>query len=510
MTLKASQLIIHQNEEVIKLASGAVKRALGPDARIIPQFNFEAATTFIKDNALPFSLFVFGADTPGSESSSGTSLTTAACDFIRMNQRAKTKIPMVVLATMPDPQLTSLVRESENAVVVQYDYHEIEACTRDLYAGNPVKSYLEVEITLNDGDSGMWRIEGLGPFPEKASGILQIRREDFNTLVEWSEAIPVAGDGWRKLLAAVGTQLDNVLFDNFTNDLATAFFSRRIEVGGTQKVRFLFTMGPTRHGALVEGLRERRQAANLWMLEAPITRQYNVVGQIRPLFMDDVSPRSKVNCLIINAHPAGPDKEKDKDLGQLADLGPLGEIGTEADNIRAILEEARDRGAGIGEIERVDLERDHVDRVQQVLSKIGSGSWHIVHFAGHSIMQGNKPALVLSIPTREVLSFESLATQLRLTQFLFLSGYRGTAQPFLNKAMEYSIPAILGFRWEVGALPGRLFTESFYRCLFNRTDPGFKSLEYACLSARRRTHEREPGANTWASPLLLTQLRDTN
>jgi hypothetical protein len=498
------QLVIHENRDVLEEASKAVERALGKQAEVIQQSNFERALKLLSDTEMSWSMIVLGSTTPATAASSGSPVSSsAACEFMR-TFRKSSKTPVIVLAVNQEPALTELLKRWEdNTAVVQYDWTLLEQRVRELQYSIPMQSSLELEIRLDDSDQGAYTVQRIGGGYLK-SGSLLIKRNDFDQLVNTSELVSAAGTKWKDFLTEVGRQLNSMLFENFTNDLTSHFFGQRVEVGGTQNVRILFTLGRTRQRALVEALREKQEASDFWMLKAPIVRQYNVVGEKRPLFMDDVSRRGNINCLVINANPA---------RGRVngTDLEDLPEIANEAAAIQRILQAARERGEGIGEIERLDLAERRDDSVGTVIATLKRTPWHMIHFAGHSIMApSGAPTLVLDAALGEVLPFATMAIQLCQTQFLFVSTCKGADQAILTRAIENVIPAVLGFRWRVEDLPARQFAEAFYSCLFTRGDSAFKSLEYACLAARRAAYERDPENNTWASPLLLTQMRGTN
>jgi hypothetical protein len=256
---------------------------------------------------------------------------------------------------------------------------------------------------------------------------------------------------------------------------------------------------------MVEALRAPVPATNeYWMLKAPIVRQYPQAGNTRPLFMDDVSRRGAVNCLIINAHPA-----KGTIEGHWkGDFERLPEICGETKGIETILQAAAAANVGVGKIRRIDLGACTDDFEETVLAAVASDPWHIVHFAGHAFVNGNdQPGLVLHAPSGTVLPFGRLTERLRKTQFLFVSSCKSADRGFSTKVIRDVIPALLGYRWPVDDLAAAKFAAAFYTSLFAKESRSFKSLEHAFVAARNAAYQRDSDDNTWASPLLLTQMR---
>jgi hypothetical protein len=492
MSAKSAQLVIHQDAEVVKQVRKAVNRALGDEAQVIFDSNFEDARKLIDNLSVPLSLVIIGDNTPANDEAAVGSLPSgAALAFIKDNCN---KIPIIVLtSTTPDPKLTQLIDERSNVAVVQYDWAVLEARARDLHSGTAIRSFLDVEVMINDGSQGKWIVKSIGPFRKEESGDFDIESKQFDVLVKMSNGIPAAGELWNAQLAAVGDQLDAMLFDNYGNEFAQALFSRLTRPNIARFVRFLFTMGPSRHAAVVEGLRDRLEDGDPWLLQAPMIRQYAPNGNRLPLFKDDVSYHRPINCLIINANP---------NAGKDDNPNALLEIRAEAQAICKQLTALQP--TSIGYVEHIDLGANPPDSVAVVMEALGKRSWHMVHFAGHCLMQGSDAALVLNARTNEYLPLEQLDQKLQYAQFLFISSSHGCEQPFLSAAMEFSIPAMLAHRWRVNDSSARLFAADFYSCLFDSGDVGFKSLEYACLGARRRARARQVKNNIWASPLLLT------
>ena len=506
----AWQLVVHENRDVAEQATKAIYRALGDEvAHVIRESDFENALRIIKDPQIMISLVVLGSSVPATPSSSGNpSGARAACDFIRAVRSIDKTTPIIAMAAADEPALAEVLRVWEDTTaLINYNWTTLEQSVKALQYAVQLQSTLELEITLDDDYQGAWRVERGGRLAWREGGPLSIKPSEFETLVRKSVRVRDAGAQWQESMDEVGELLEELLFERNRNKLATTFFKHRAAVGGTENVRIFFTMSASPQQAMFEALRERPRT-DFWMLKAPMVRRSNYGDERRPLFADDVSRRGEVNCLIVSANP---------EAGAFADgktnrqFEPLPEIRREAEAIKAVLEDARDKGVGIGKVEHLPLQRSAGDIEQIMLSALKREPWHIIHFAGHGfVTSAGKPALVLDATTGAVLPFKQLADALRQTQFVFVSSCRSADQAFLTQAIESVMPAILGYRWPVGDEQAAMFAESFYKLLFTKGTAAFKSLDYAFVAARRAAYSLKEDDNTWASPLLLTQRQAIN
>jgi CHAT domain-containing protein len=219
----------------------------------------------------------------------------------------------------------------------------------------------------------------------------------------------------------------------------------------------------------------------------------------------DAQSRSKpVSCLIINADAA---EGKIESGPWAARYSALDHIAEETDDIADYLKSVSAE-AGIDEIERIDLSLDPASAQSTLMRVLQRKNWNVVHFAGHGALGTDKtPGIILSARRGIVLPFREFANELKYTQFLFLSACRSSDPAFLNKAIEYSIPEVIGYMWEVDDVEAARFAMSFYQRLFDRTTSTFKCLDHALVAARRSAYDTNPESRIWASPVLLTQPR---
>jgi hypothetical protein len=503
------QLIVHEDPDMAETC----ETALGPEANAIRVSNFEKASRELTSTP-DLSLVVLSATAPASSSSrKSTTDCGPARDFIRALKRAAAHrtLPVIALATNHDAELAGLISAFEDSDLLLADSQCLDRLAkraRDLQLDFPrPPSVLELEVTLQDNNNGLYRLSRYGRIEDGRSGALRIDPDVLAELVRCSQELETrAGAGWTALMERVADQLHKLLFHGGLQNtmLWDHFTEMRNTVGGTENVRVFFTPGAQAQTIVFEALRGADK--DFWMLKAPITRQYNVAGDQRPLFKDEKSRRGPVNCLILEA---------DADAGDIAEprwrhsLNALPELDGEAAAVVRILEEARAAGLGVGRVQRLKISREDDDPIQTVLHALDDGTvWHLVHFAGHGVLDAEcQPGLVLVARDGGVLPFDALTAKLRRTQLLFVSSCRSAGPAFLMRVVDNVVPAVLGYRWKVHDFGAARFAAAFYEALFNRGAASFKSLEYAILEARKKAYGDRADEITWASPLLVTQMR---
>ena len=72
----------------------------------------------------------------------------------------------------------------------------------------------------------------------------------------------------------------------------------------------------------------------------------------------------------------------------------------------------------------------------------------------------------------------------------------------MYQLVKERVPAVMGFRWEVGDAQARDYAERFYKYLLESQQ---RSLENACLSAKKDLFAAKPADPIWASPVLVMQ-----
>src|SRR5262249_41119095 len=106
-----------------------------------------------------------------------------------------------------------------------------------------------------------------------------------------------------------------------------------------------------------------------------------------------------------------------------------------------------------------------------------------------------------------LLPIDTFSKHIIAAQFIFLSCCRSAHSSLILRMAEKSVPAILGFRWRVDDAGAASFARAFYTELFNPGNPRCKYLEYAFRDARKRVYDDNSHDPTWASPMLVLQMK---
>lgn len=336
-------------------------------------------------------------------------------------------------------------------------------------------------------------------------------------LVEDSRVVHIGDPTWEHDLKNVGEKLADELFQPTAANLAFRDdFNQWVGRVGIENIRVRFTVEDLLHPIAVEALKQRRKG--YWMLQTAVFRGQELCGgapgNARPgLFQDEATSMQPVNFLIIEANvpPNATVKEGTLDLM----LKPLPKLAQEVKAVGEKLSNLKRDGQLIGEV-RVIKQTDVPPGgsfkafVKEVLTR-EPGKWHVLHYAGHTHYDSQHRVGYLFLPGSggikpvEPVRIAEFALWLGRadTRFVFLSSCQSAGHDFIYQLAKERVPAIMGFLWKVDDEKAREYAESFYEHLF---DGRCRSLEYACLAAKKDMHAACKDNPIWASPVLVTQV----
>lgn len=524
-------LVVHHDEDVqdlareTLLAKAAELRSNRP--QVLRAANLKQAQEHIDQNDLDCcELIVLGAATPANRQVSvGSSTREPTMNFVKKLKVPNPRVPVVVLSSNPDAELSSFLRAYDYMGWVDFtlDSHwrdDLAIQAEGLLKGSVERpsGVLDVEIILGD-NAKAWRLERSGLNKLEEGDTLTVDKVALDNLARKSERLSgeVQGPRWMDALAEIADDLGNLLFaSNYQNQLFWAKFAEyRAEAGGQDQTRIRFTVSDSTYPVFVEAVKFGRQ--DYWMLHSPIFRRHQRHSTSRqPLFQDEASRTGPINCLIVVADPRG------GILGHKT-FALLRHSAQEGKALREILDRDRDTHGITTDI--LDLADVQGDIVEALYAKLKERDWHLVHFTGHvaslprallagktgALSEAERADLVSSMilsPSRKVaLDVANFVNKLGKTQFLFMSSCRSADGYVIATAARDQIPAVLGYRWTVNDERAAAFARRFYEQLLAR-GRSYKSLEYAFRNARQLTHHRDVNDPTWASPVLMMQQRE--
>ena len=513
-------LITYHDEEVRQQAKRVLQRAIGSS---LPAVEFaanvaQARRLLSEHGAEQCQLVLLGATTPAdADSSVGLSGREPTKALIAELKAAHPALPLVVLSTIPDDLLAEFLYPFEHCALVSIDAGftaDLRARARDLLeapgeekqsapsrAGslaepsngdNARRACLQLDIELCDERSATYHLRRVGTDGFEKPGMLVLDKREIDDILRESRQLETyvaeRRANWLDDLGHLSERLSRLLFQGGDENFRCweRFIRHREKVGGIANTRVRLTVNDHTHPILVEALRDQAEATDdYWMLSAPVFRRFRPRGdEASPLFKDQVSRDSPINCLVIEA-------DGEPGNAPLADGGAV-----EFDRLTHCRKEALEiskllRTSAGGEVRRIELGRVKGDVCQYVLDTLRDGHWHIVHFCGHATGHSSGDAgLVLRADRNGVLPVTSLVEALGRTQLLFLSSCRSASAEIVTLAVEKGVPAVIGFRWVIDDEPARRFAAEFYRRLFDSTDrESYRYVEYAFMKARRAAHD---------------------
>ena len=157
-----------------------------------------------------------------------------------------------------------------------------------------------------------------------------------------------------------------------------------------------------------------------------------------------------------------------------------------------------------------------------VKDRLGTGNYHIIHYAGHSGFDPSSPeeskllfwekpdrqGQILPITTSEL----AICLQNADVRFMYLSSCESARSGDANMLLQddflgiadgiirAGVPAVLGHRWPVTGESAKTLAGTFYHAL-TRTG----QLDSALLAARREVAGLNRKDATWLSPILVMQ-----
>ena len=442
--------------------------------------------------------------------------------FLRLLEDEGKKIPSLLLVTAADQKQIGEIRRLYRCDymfqgVTGWEDELIEKCTRMLRGCgyNQEKAEqergeqdrrLDLEITLDlNRNTGVCSFSGVNVECEFPVQDLVISGERLKELVDRSRWLEGRRQNWQQELKYIGKELMTQIFDN-NRRVADFFFEQRGKLGSLENIRIRFIVEENVHPLALEALFGRCEARDdYWMLHSPIYRTVRKYPGLRaPLFQESRTRQEPINCLIIEADTHG----KVEINHNSVNLEELKNLKGECNFLEGHLRENR-KGFQIGKVERIDKDkvgnRSFTDTVADTLK---NGTWHLVHYAGHSYYDPNQKEGFVFFPEKfaEQTKASTLGKWLRDAEnrFIYLSSCHSSEEDFVFALASHGVPAIIGFRWDIDDDKAEEYTTFFYRRLFEK-----KSLEYAFLESRKYMNEKYEGNPIWAAPMLVMQLRAT-
>jgi len=463
----------------------------------------------------------------------------AARRFLARLQADRPDVLVLVLSSEEDDHgLIEQLRGIANArLAIVSPVHEWErmlleaaahaaATTADAAARQRTRTVIHIDVF--DTSHGAWTMERRGQVYAKFGGPLSTDAEEMHFLCTDADTVEVRSGkpDWGEQVSRIGRRLSKQIFDR-NPELQREFEDATREDQKRPQLRLVFGLEPSLHKLPMEALKRATVAppqapgrpspspapatggptaeAEWHALNSPMLRHYPAPDGTPPLFFDARSRQEPVNVLLIAADPRpGVVVDGETEI----EFKRLDRIEAEVAAIRRALSKAEPGRVGKVKVLKLARRADPKKALFQALKPVADQApWHIVHFAGHSVLLGNRrdmPSLVLSPEPDQVCTLVELARVIADTRLLFLSSCQSANADCLSLALQEHVPAILGYRWPVHDGQAAEMAATFYGALFSGQETS-RSMGRALLFARKSMFKAYPGAATWASPMLLTK-----
>ena len=362
---------------------------------------------------------------------------------------------------------------------------------------------VNLDIKLHE-KSYLWHLRRTTPY-EQSDGALDIKPRDLEELRELSaigfDSLPNA-----KFMSGLGKSLHRVVM---TADADGLTLRERLKSlcdgkGGIQGARIRFIVDQHTYPILLEFVTEpsHREDKDFWMLQAPLFRSCKGKVTRPPLFTDGESRTRNLKCLLIQGATRAFSSEK-LGWGFNRILEAAQEI-TDLTNCLKNLNVGTPKVLKYDDPESWNGAKTFRDAVRVELE---NRDWDLVHYAGHShaAEDYSEGWIVFGSRDEDAVRASDFASWVEKSRFVFLSSCESAGAEFVLKTIEWTVPAIVGFRWPIGDLPAKLFATKFYKYLLDDAEVD-RHLEYAFFKAKQDLHEAYPaGRPVWASPVLVMQ-----
>jgi hypothetical protein len=512
-------LVVHPQDEMRTELLTSMRQARGcrfGEIVDVPTFN-DAAAAAVERGFAECALIVSATSLPRSASSSMEQPGNPRGLVLVRRMRKHGCISSAILVTdIADMKLGAAVSELGDSAIVALGTNWEHDFERELGRAFASAAWFRrspcftLEMVLCD--SCKWNIKGLGI---EDSGTIYIDPTTLQDLKESSNDFQdlVSLPNWSNHLLQVRKKLEVLFFNPLVNRKLTYTVIRAQEkFGGAKNSKIRFVVDDKTHPLILEAMPDLDpDRDDYWMLKAPIYRRYDRRGLGFPLFKDRASRREEINCLLIEADGA-------PGFAWGSWHPKLTRIGFEVQAVHDILLREKSMTGSVGKLKlfRAAEHRENAaDHLQTILDE---GDWHLVHFAGHSVRRGGDAiddesgGLVLTTDPTEpggsasVFPAKQFAKALGGVQFLYLSCCQSIDSFYVMSLLEEKLPAVLGYRWNVGDAGAEDYSSHFYHALFDIDSSSRKFLEYSFLSAKQSIYDAKKTDPTWAAPVLIMQV----
>jgi hypothetical protein len=513
-----SALIVHHEVEYHQIIREAIEEAWDPAARCVMVSNQDKAIDRLgQQQQQPYGLLVTDRDIARDATSPRDPNAHAGLDLVDRAAAQNSRLFAVVLATHIDDETNRRINRHPYCRAVSYEkieddlrstINQLKELQRRLDAGlppTPVErppSFVHVsvrgtakmcELTYFDRNGSRKHVDG----PIELDDVLLQRLTRYTKYLK--DTLGNDYRNWEFMLSECGANIDKALTHSTK---VNAALIEVMSLADLDRIVFCFHTDRLHFPIFYEALHRN---GKFCALESTFARRLHV-EQLRgyPLLWGAAAgERQLLRCLVIEANVKGR-------FGDTI-LRPLSHLSSECDEIRKFDHRTGNRrheATRLVEITSVSTSdfgaaafRAEVDAQLR-----RNGPWDVIHYAGHSIYEGEglEGQGYLFYPAErdgevEAIPLDAFINSLSHVGLVYLSSCQSSSESIVFGLADQSVPAIIGFRWPIRDDLALAFARGFYEAIV----VGGMHLGPAFVAARRELNkEKTPH---WFAPVLIVQ-----
>jgi hypothetical protein len=515
-----SALIVHHEVEYHQIIREAVEEAWDPAARCVMVSNQEKAIDRLaQQQQQPYALLVTDRDIARDATSPRDPTARAGLDLVDRAAAQNSRLFAVVLATHIDDETNRRVNRQPYCRAVSYEkieddlrstLNQLKEVQRRLDAGMPSAPVERPPSFIHVSVRGTAKMCELNYFDKNGSrkhvdGPIELNDDLLLNLTRYAQhlkdSLGDSYDRWEFMLSECGAKIDKAL--TYSTKVNAALIEA-MSLADLDSIVFCFHTDRLHFPIFFESLHRN---GKFCALESTFARRLHI-EHLRgyPLLWGAAAGEQRpLRCLVIEANVKGR-------FGDTI-LRPLSHLSSECDEIRKF-----DRRTGNRRHEATrPVEVTSVStsdfgaaafRVEVNAQLRQNGPWDVIHYAGHSIYEGEglEGQGYLFYPAErdgevEAIPLDAFINSLSHVGLVYLSSCQSSSESIVFGLADQSVPAIIGFRWPIRDDLALAFARGFYEAVI----VGGMHLGPAFVAARRNLNANYPHTPHWFAPMLIVQ-----
>ena len=515
-----SALIVHHEVEYHQIIREAVEEAWDPAARCVLVSNQDKAIDRLaQQQQQPYALLVTDRDIARDTTSPRDPTARAGLDLVDRAAAQNSRLFAVVLATHIDDETNRRVNRHLYCRAVSYEkieddlrstFNQLKELQRRLDAGLPPAPVKQPLSFVHVSVRGTAKMCELSYFDKSGSrkhvdGPIELNDDLLGNLTRYAkhlkDSLGDSYDRWEFMLSECGAKIDRAL--TYSTKVHAALIEA-MSLADLDRIVFCFHTDRLHFPIFYESLHRN---GKFCALESTFARRLHI-EHLRgyPLLWGAAAGEQRpLRCLVIEANVKGR-------FGDTI-LRPLPHLSSECDEIRKFDHRTGDRrheATRLVEVTSVSTSDFGASafRAEVNAQLRQKEAWDVIHYAGHSIYEGEglEGQGYLFYPAEregevEAIPLDAFINSLSHVGLVYLSSCQSSSESIVFGLADQSVPAIIGFRWPIRDDLALAFARGFYEAII----VGGTHLGPAFVAARRNLNANYPHTPHWFAPVLIVQ-----